>query len=175
MTEVEFKQLLQEMAKKGCAFGSCVMLTRPKMNVKSRKTGEVNPYAQGLLVKVQKVALMANFDYQKHINTMRQKEGKSADFVADTNRVGKRDGEGKSTLLYNEEKGKYYLMMAVSKFYEPTYLYNGQEVPYEKLEEYLPLKTPNKSQGLEKVVPIISPALESVIEFTYGGTTYLIE
>ena len=155
-------------ANKGATVITIVARTDPKM----RKTG--NPFGSGEVFKVARVNGMIGWNYANSINNQRDREGNTADLVAQPRRWGVRIP---GTPLI-EHKGNYYLEMKVERVLDHRFEdSNGNELDEttsDMVRTYLPVRKQAATQQTEKPIILCDYRLSSILSITYKGVCYLV-
>lgn len=108
------------------------------------------------------------FRYENAVNRQRVREDKEPDFEAVERKWGVREG------VLVKHNGKTYLEVKVEKSYKYVYRLDGIEVPKEKIEPFLPLKS-NSRQDLEKEIILRDYALDSIREISINSQHFEIQ
>jgi len=156
MKKVTLKELAQILLEtrivKGMPmFASVLQATEPNCLKKSRTTKEPNPFAS--IVKVSKVSILLNSEYEKAVTNQLAKEGKEA--------TEYKKGENTMPLVFGENnqfigiyKGEFVLqyrpndnVKAKTKF-----LANGKFTDKNKLVDFLPTESKATNQGTEREI-----------------------
>lgn len=142
-------------------FANLEVATQVRMN----KTN--NPFF-GRVVKKQKLNVRLLDDYSKRVNNNLEKEHKERDFVASAPKVGEKIAP---CIYYNSNTGKTYLMVECfeNSVLETQYLLDGNPVSKEVIQEYLPTRRDNSSQGLDNAVKVVTYGMDSIQSITVGG------
>ncbi len=126
---------------------------------------------KGQCLKRSYVNGMIGWHYVNAVNRQRGREGNAEDFQVKPRKWGVRV---KGT-PFVEHKGNLYLEMKVEKVFQTQYLIGGVVVPRERVEDHLRLHRPSSpSQGIDKEVILRDYKLESIIQVTLGGNTYMV-
>lgn len=192
VTVAEFLAVL--LAAPGAKIVSLATQTRPKLLVKSRATGE--PTADRFPAGVERRAIgrfVLNFDYENNVNAQRLREGKADDFQAQglwvskahPEGAGKADPEFPKFMVYHVDTLKRYLRARphtnkqgriLKEHDQYVDLATGQPITGEALEDlkanYMPAKSPSKSQQLDKEVPVRCIEVDNCVGATYARHWY---
>jgi len=174
VTEKELADILfkTEMVKGMPMFATVLQATAPKVTVKSRKNKDVkNPYQS--IIKVSKVSILLNSDYEKAVTNQLSKEGKEAtDYEKGVNTMPIIFGTNNQFIgLYN---GAFVLQYRPNDNVRPRtkYLADGKLIEKEKIADFLPLEKPATNQGTEREIFWRKLYLSNVLKLTFNGQTY---
>jgi len=178
--------ILNASVKPGNTFLKIKTCTEPKMNKKSRITGDANPYLDVRCHSELTIAL--GFDYESAVNRQRVKE------LMEENDISKEEAETLNEHFYSAglwkgkgqhvnrytvmhtETGQYYLIYRPNQKISEKFINSlGIEIDPVVLEEFSAPKVKNQSQGTEKEIPVRTLKLESVSGFTINGVEYVVE
>lgn len=154
---------VEELARTAAPDTTVTLITRTavKMNKKDVETKTIpNPF--GEVFKISKVRVILNANYEERVNQERAEEGKEANFVAKEMRYGNMVG---NSLL--ENNGTLYVK-TIELGRVGTSVYadaNGDEVVYEDIKPFVPVKKPSATQDLENEVKVRNFKLESIIGY----------
>jgi hypothetical protein len=178
MKKVTLKELAQILLEtnivKGMPmFASVLQTTEPKALKKSRTTKEANPFQS--IVKVSKVSILLNSEYEKAVTNQLAKEGKEAtEYEKGTNTMPLVFGENNQFIgIY---KGEFVLqyrpndnVKAKTKF-----VANGKITDKNKLVDYLPTENHATNQGTEREILWRKLYLKNVRKIAVNGTLYKV-
>jgi len=178
MKKVTLKELAQILLEtrivKGMPmFASVLQATEPNCLKKSRTTKEPNPFAS--IVKVSKVSILLNSEYEKAVTNQLAKEGKEA--------TEYKKGENTMPLVFGENnqfigiyKGEFVLqyrpndnVKAKTKF-----LANGKFTDKNKLVDFLPTESKATNQGTEREILWRKLYLKNVKKIAVNGEVYKV-
>lgn len=179
MKKVSLKELAQILLEtnivKGMPmFASVLQTTEPKCNVKSRTNKEIkNPYQS--IIKVSKVSILLNSEYEKAVINQLAKEDKEA--------TEYKKGENTMPLVFGENnqfigifKGEFVLqyrpndnVKAKTKF-----VANGKITDKNKLVDFLPIENHATNQGTDKEILWRKLYLKNVRKIAVNGTLYKV-
>lgn len=173
VTEKELADILfrTQLVKGMPLFASVLQETKPKCTVKSRTTGEKNPFAE--IIKRSKVSILLNSEYEKAVTNQLAKEDKEA--------TEYKKGENTMPLVFGENnqfigifKGSFVLQYRPNDQIKPvtTYFADGKETDKKELTQYLPVENHATNQGTDREIFWRKLYLSNVIEFTFNGVTY---
>lgn len=133
------------------------------------KTG--NPHGQ--VNKLSHVNVNVGAIYENGVNNQREREGSIADFVAQPPKWGVR--VGKKLVTHN---GNWYLPVAIRKpISKPRYLRDKDNAELEEtdIRTWKPAEKSNADhQGLEKELVWRTYKIDSIMEMTLDGNTYVV-
>ncbi len=165
---------------KGAKFATILTETTPKL--KGGKSCPLNG-----IVKLSRVNVTLNFNYEKAVNRQLEREGKEAEFEAEPRKWGNRlKIDNKSACLVVKDcqheiklgelstipPSKVYLECKVEKALDSVYVLNGKEVPYEEVKPYFYDST--SRQGTDKEVIVRDYSLSSIREITLDKVVYKV-
>lgn len=155
-------------------FASLVQATKPKMNVKSRKDKNIkNTF--GEVIKVSKVGVLLNSDYETAVVNQLAREGKeSTEYKKGVNTMPLTFGENNQFIgLYN---GEFVIVYRPNDNVKPRtkFVANGKIVNKAKLEDFLPVESHATNQGTEREIQWRKLYLKGVRRMTLNGETYKI-
>lgn len=178
MKKVTLKELAQILLEtnivKGMPmFASVLQTTDPKALKKSRVTKEPTPYQN--LIKVSKVAILLNSEYEKAVTNQLAKEGKES--------TEYQKGQNTMPLVFGENnqfigmfKGEFVLqyrpndnVKAKTKFVS-----NGKIIDKSKLVDFLPTENHATNQGTDKEILWRKLYLKNVKKITLNKETYKV-
>lgn len=139
--------------------GNVVTRTVVKMNKKDVATKQIaNPYE--VIYKVQTVAVELNAQYENRVNSARMFEGKEQNFEAEERKWG---GHVNASIIKHGEE-LYLSVVEESKVGTPVYeTETGDEVSYDDLLPFLPVRKPAPKQALDNEVKVRTFKLTNVI------------
>ena len=169
ITAKEMIQLIRDNVK-GVTFVSIDTVTDPRM----KKTN--NPYLGAM--KHQTLTGAIGYDYEKGVNRLAAKEGKYDGRQAQARAWGFTT-EDKffvcKTAPENEGGQIGYLRMKVEKCSNQRFILNGEEIPAEKLENFMPVKVKSSTQSdLTGEVIARDIAFDSIKVIRMLGNEYLL-
>ena len=178
MKKVTLKELAQILLEtrivKGMPmFASVLQATEPNCLKKSRTTKEPNPFAS--IVKVSKVSILLNSEYEKAVTNQLAREGKEA--------TEYKKGENTMPLVFGENnqfigiyKGEFVLqyrpndnVKAKTKF-----VANGKITDKNKLVDFLPTESKATNQGTEREILWRKLYLKNVKKIAFNGEVYKV-
>lgn len=131
-----------------------------------------NPYIG--VRKRSRVLGLLNFNYTQSVQNQRTREGNEEIFVAAERKYGIKIDNYNGCLLFGAGEPK--LIVKIEKNLEkPIYLYNGQPIAKELIQEFLPANRPSTTQDTEKEIIYRNYDLPNIVEITMNGETYIIE
>jgi len=175
VTEKELAAILTsvELAKGMPTFASVLQQTEPKVTVKSRTTGEKNPY--GKIVKVSKVSILLNSEYEKAVTNQLGREGKeSTEYKKGVNTMPIEFGENNNFI--GTFKGEFVLQYRPNDNSKPEteYFADGIRKNKSELVDYLPVQASAENQGTEREIFWRKLYLKNVLELSFQNETYKI-
>lgn len=103
--------------------------------------------------KENRVAGQIGFDYENAVNNQLGREDKPLEFTAQSHKWAIPMENGCKNLVQNKDRSKTYLRIKVTSSAEPTYKFNGQEIPKETIQPYLkPHKKPNTQENDKEII-----------------------
>jgi len=176
VTEKELGQILTDFkAVKGMPiFASIFQATQPKCTVKSRTDSAIkNPYAQ--VVKLSKVSILLNSDYEKAVTNQLAKENKEAtEYKKGKNTMPLVFGENNQFIGINEDNNEFVLQYRPNDNVYPQVVYfaDGKLTDKSKLVDFLPAPSKATNQGTEREIQWRKVYLSNVLRLTFNGKTY---
>jgi hypothetical protein len=169
ITRIEMIEILNGI--KGAKPVTFEFSSPPNMLAKSRVTGEPNPFRNDIS-KVRRYNTIVNFIYENSVNRQRDREDKTANFVAGTN-WGEHVGDNRVVI---ENKDKFYIQCKLEKVIEQHYqkISNGALVNDEALAEFFSDRKGSEGQGLDKEVMCIRILADNITAFTHNKERYEI-
>jgi hypothetical protein len=176
VTVKELAQILFEMKTvKGMPmFASVLQATEPKCTVKSRVNKDIkNPYTK--VVKLSKVSILLNSDYEKAVTNQLIKEDKEiTEYVKGTNTMPLTFGENNQFIgLFNGEFVLQYRpndnVYPVSKF-----IADGKLTDKAKLIDFLPKESHATNQGTDREIFWRKLYLTNLRKIAINGQVYKI-
>lgn len=150
-------------SEKGAEMVAVELCTDPRM----RKTG--NPFVGA--VKFQSLSGVIGYDYENSVNNQLVREGKEADFVAEPRAWGTRISP--KWVLHKEQR---YLTLKVQAAGEPMFVFNGEELPLELVQPYLPeKKSPSTQDELEKKIRHTDIKIDNIVSINMKGDKFIIK
>lgn len=133
------------------------------------KTG--NPFNDNILKHCTMSGLIG-FDYENSVNNQDKREGGEGNRVAQPRKWGVLSDDR----LFVLHKGKTYLQMKVQSSSLPVYTdLQGNEIPYESVKPFVPVKKASSTQeGIEKEVIVRDVNMENVKSMRFIGQDYVI-
>jgi hypothetical protein len=162
--------LLKTQALKGMNFfASVVQVTRPKCTVKSRTNKEIkNPYKD--VVKISKVGILLNSDYQTAVTNQLVREGKEkSEYDKGVNTMPLEYGENNQFI--GKYKDEYVLQYRTNDNVLPKSKYVADK---SKLVDFLPLSNNASNQGTDRAILWRKLYLKNVQKITLDGVTYKV-
>ncbi len=165
ISKMEMLEVLKEVNKS--TFINLVTETKVRMN----KTN--NLYFDKVFKRSKSNFLIGN-NYEDRVITNERKEGLEGNFVSEENKVGTHISK---CVLFNEKTQSYYLMVERFDEIKPQveYIFEGNSIDKTLFESFMTKYYESKKQEQERKVFVISYKLDSIKEFTLGGTKYIIE
>lgn len=176
VTEKELAQILLEfkVIKGMPLFASVLQHTSAKL-VKTSRTNKAvkNPYPDTM--KVSKVGILLNSNYEKAVTNQLAKEGKeSTEYEKGANTMPLVFGENNQFIgIY---KGDFVLQYRPNDNVNPRtkYVNNGKLINKEKIEEFLPKVYEAQNQGTDREILWRKLYLKNVLKLTINGETYKV-
>lgn len=143
----------------------------PNMLAKSRINGQPNPF-RGDINKVRKYNVIVNFIYENSVNRQRDREDKTADFVAGTN-WGEHTGDNRIII---ENKDKQYVQCKLERVLDTHYekISNGAMVDDAALSEFFSDRKASAGQGVDDEILVIRILADNITAFTHNKERYEI-
>ena len=170
LTEKELAQILFNVeTKKGVPMmASILQFTSAKL----KKTK--NPYPD--CMKLSKVGVLLNSDYERAVTRQLEKEGKEAtEYTKGENTMPLTFGENNQFIgLF---KGEFVLQYRPNDNVKPRtkYVNDGKIIDKAKIEEFLPKVSENKSQGdIDRVIMWRKLYLKNVVKININGEKYKV-
>lgn len=155
---------------RGAKFASLVLATEPKL----KKTG--NPYRG--VTAISQVNVQLNYDYENAVNNQRTREGNNADFESgSTWYVPLLREDGTYTPFgQHKDNGDLYVRARLLQNIGETEYYDeeGNQIPIESLQPFMPVKKPSDRHGTEKEIHARTYKLSSVQAVTVDHTLYIM-
>jgi hypothetical protein len=137
----------------GCTFVRLKTCTSPKFS----KTGRVSKMPLNIpaenIKKISEFSVGLGYDYQKSVENKLVKEGKSKDSYVRKETWHKPLGDSK-VFHQHKETGEVYIYATLNannnKLVKYVNVVTGDEIPEKDLEEFLPVESAPKNQGLEE-------------------------
>lgn len=153
-------------------FASVLQATEPKCTVKSRTNKDIkNPYQT--IVKLSKVSILLNSDYEKAVTNQLVKENKDVtDYEKGVNTMPLTFGENNQFIgLFN---GEFVLQYRPNDNVYPTskFIADGKLTDKTKLVDFLPKESHATNQGTEREIFWRKLYLTNVRKLTVNGQTY---
>jgi len=162
----------------GSKFAQAQSVTEPKLNKKSRTTGEPLPFAT--VLNCRNINIQLNYNYENQIVGREIKEGGEATFEAQEHAWAK---PVKGALATHKSAVADMLNLDLSKCYMPyvkirvdsqKYIADGKEISKDILLPFMPPKDDYSNQPIENKVRVEYMKLTSVKTFVCDGTEYQI-
>ena len=176
VTEKELAQILLEtkIVKGMPMFASILQATKPSMTVKSRVNKEIkNPYQS--VIKVSKVAILLNSEYEKAVTNQLAKEGKEAsEYEKGKNSMPLEFGENNQFI--GKFNGEFVLQYRPNDIIKPKtkFICDNKLVDKKKLVDFLPIERHAENQGTEREILWRKIYLKNISKLTVNGQTYKI-
>lgn len=123
------------------------------------------------IFKVSQVNGMLGYDYENSVNLQREREGKEANFEAESRRWGIRLDR-----YFVEHKGKYYLTIKVQGTSSPTYYdQDGNEVDRKSFQDHEYARSSSSRQEVEKQVIHREYSLDNIMVINMMNEKYLLQ
>ena len=178
MKKVTLKELAQillevRMVKGMNMFASVLQATEPKALKKSRTTKEPNPFES--ILKVSKVSILLNSEYEKAVTNQLARENKSADEYE--------KGQNTMPLVFGENnqfigiyKGEFALQYRPNDNIKPKskYVANGKITDKSKLVDFLPTENHATNQGTDREILWRKLYLKNVRKIAINGELYKV-
>jgi len=170
------------------AFAQAISETEPKLNKKSRVTGQPLPFAK--VINCRDLNIQLGYDYEGQVIARAEKEGIDAsDFEAQEHAWARRVTGNLSRIKSydvpvnadgsidwaNVDSSKLYMPYKVMSIREQSYFADGQRIAKDILTDFFPPKDDYSSQPQDNKVRVQYMKLSSVKEFKFGGVEYVIK
>ena len=148
-------------------FVHLVTETKVRMNKKG------NPYHEQIVK-----CLSSNFyigsEYEKRVNTNREKEGKETDFVSSP--LSGKNHISKCVLTDTKTQTKFYVMCEWFKRSYPKveYKYNGNSIDRQLFQSFEVKRKESEKQQIENKVNSVTDLIESIKEIRMNRTRYIL-
>jgi len=176
VTEKEIAQILfdTKITKGMPTFASVLQQTLPKTLVKSRTDKTIkNPFQT--ILKVSKVSILLNSEYEKAVTNQLAKEGKEAtEYHKGENTMPITFGENNQFIgIFN---GEFVLQYRPNDNVIPQtkYFADGVETDKKTLVDFLPTENKAQNQGTDREILWRKLYLKNVLEMTLNGETYKV-
>lgn len=166
--------LLETKASKGMPmFASVLQKTDARPLKKDRVTKEANPFQS--IVKIAKVSILLNSEYEKAVTNQLAKEHKSADEYA--------KGENTMPLVFGENnqfigmfKGEFVLQYRPNDNVKPRtkFVADTKLIDKNKIENFLPVQKQAENQGTDREILWRKLYLRNVIKIAINGQIYKV-
>lgn len=168
----------------GCSFVHLTTITEPKLLKKSRTTKqtieEVVGVSSNVVVKVSTFGAGIGYDYTKSVQNKLLKEGKSVEEYEpkESWHVPYKDSK---VIRKHKSSDELYFYVTLNANNKTTSKYmnkvTGEEIPEDKLVDFLPVESAPKNQGVEEgnEVLVRTLKLNSVIRLSACGEVYNVE
>jgi len=164
MKEITKQQLIELLKNLKTATPATVITqTIPKM----RKTN--NPYFDKV-TKFMKANVFINFNYEKSVNRVREKEGNDEVFEASKRVWGTRI---QGTPLV-EHKGNYYLECRFLKHCKSTYLFENKVIDDSDISDFIYEGSNAEHQGVFEEVILRDFKIESILQIKFNKEVYIV-
>jgi hypothetical protein len=176
VTEKELAQILfdTKLTKGMPTFANVLQQTLPKTLVKSRTDKTIkNPFQT--ILKVSKVSILLNSEYEKAVTNQLAREGKEA--------TEYHKGENTMPIIFGENNqfigifnGEFVLQYRPNDNVMPQtkYFADGVETDKKLLADFLPTESKATNQGTEREILWRKLYLNNVLEITLNGETYKV-
>jgi hypothetical protein len=175
VTSKELAQILLETkVNKGMPlFASVLQATNARALKKDRVTKETNPYAE--ILKVSKVSILLNSDYEKAVTNQLAREDKEA--------TEYKKGENTMPLVFGENnqfigmfKGEFVLQYRPNDNVKPKskFLADSKLIDKKKIENFLPTTSQATNQGTEREILWRKLYLKNVRKIAINGEVYKV-
>lgn len=164
-------QLVNELRKiRGATPATIIIRTTPRLNKKSRETGEDNPFFNPItrdwnIEKVSKFNVFLNFNYGNSVNRQRGREEKEEGFTPAQHRYADHF-ENMACILQHRDTRELYLYCKMERKLSVEYrtIIKSQPVSEAELQQYMPPRGMSRTQGTDKEILVMSPKLSNLIE-----------
>lgn len=148
-------------------FVNIVTETKVRMN-------KTNNIYYDKVMKRSKCNYLLGMDYERRVRINEGKEGLTPDFTTEECKVGEHISK---CVLFNEGKGKYYLMVERFDEIKPQveYTFEGNSIDKVLFQDFMVKYSESKKQDQERKVKVITFSLENIKELTLNGTRYIVE
>lgn len=164
-------------------FAQALSQTEPKLNKKSRVTGEPLPYIK--VVNCRNINIQLNYNYEKQIIGRDLKEGGEGTFEAQEHTWARKINGALArhkdyvvdmlTIDFKSlDLSKLYIPYVKIRVDSQIFVADGKVIDKNELVDYLPTPTDYANQPQEKKVVVEYMKLASVKEFTCNGIEYQI-
>lgn len=154
MTTITPRELMKRLGEvRGSKIITVVMVTHVKLLKKNRDTKDPCPYV-GVKKKTRCTVLIGT-DYERGVNTRREKEGTEQDFITQEHAWATHTDDP----VISKKGDQFYANFRLQKTLETTYTCNGKVIDRELLR---PFQTPKKkplNQGVENPVEWRNPKI----------------
>jgi hypothetical protein len=175
VTSKELAQILLETkVNKGMPlFASVLQATNARPLKKDRVTKETNPYNE--IVKVSKVSILLNSDYEKAVTNQLAREDKDA--------TEYKKGENTMPLVFGENnqfigmfKGEFVLQYRPNDKINPKskFLADSKLIDKKKIENFLPTTSQATNQGTDREILWRKLYLKNVRKLAINGEVYKV-
>ena len=152
-------------------------VTEPKLNKKSRLTGNLCPFTNVKKFTTARCALKVI--YENAVNNAQERAGEDRDFEAKEMTWGEwiTFENGKRSKILIKHKGAFYIRTTYTnptEIPEVIYMADGKAVSKSALAEYLPVEKEPTGEAKDKVI-VRTYNINSMVEIRMAGKTYSIE
>jgi hypothetical protein len=166
--------LYNTQLKKGMpTFASVLQATEPKVLKKDRVTKEPIPYQS--VIKVSKVSILLNSEYEKAVTNQLIKENKDiSSYEKGENTMPLEFGE--NNIFIGKFKGEYVLQYRPNDNSKPRtkFLADNKLTPKDKLVNFLPTENHAQNQGTSKEILWRKLYLKNIRKITINKETYKV-
>lgn len=137
-----------------------------------RKTG--NPYVGRVTKRSTILGIIGNWIYEDAVNRQRQREGKKANFVAESPSWGTNEAGSP----YRTNRDSLYLNVKVERCLSTVLCLDGVPATGDELaaiQTFIPAKTEAPKQALDKPIIYRSYKLESIVGLKIGGQEFRVK
>jgi hypothetical protein len=160
------------------SFAQAQSVTEPKLNKKSRTTGEPLPFAT--VLNCRNINIQLNYNYENQVVGRDLKSGGDGTFEAQEHAWAKHF-EGALALhksavadMLNLDLTKCYMPYVKVRVDSQKYIADGKEISKDVLVPFMPPKDDYSSQPQDNKVRVEYMKLSSIKTFVYAGTEYQI-
>ena len=175
VTQKELAQILLEtnVSKGMPMFASVLQKSDARPLKKDRVTKEPNPFQS--IVKIAKVSILLNSDYEKAVTNQLNREGKSEEEY--------KKGQNTMPLVFGENnqfigmfKGEFVLQYRPNDNVRPKtkFVADSKLIDKKKIENLLPAPSQATNQGTEREILWRKLYLKNVIKIAINGQTYKV-
>lgn len=162
------------------AFAQAQSVTEPKLNKKSRETGELMPF--GTVLNCRNINVQLNYNYERQVGNRELKEGaENQSFEAQEHKWAKHFAGAlavhksvEDTDLQTLDLDRAYMPYVKIRVDSQKYVADGQEVSRDVLAPFMPPKSNYRTQPIDNKVVVEYMKLRSIKTFVYKGTEYQV-